>query len=177
MDETKDVAEESPVTVSETSAAGDACLGMLLNLCMSMAVAAGALLAYHYWVAIPGQQKVGFVDVAEILRLKELEVSARMTQGGRDAEGEAYDAVTRFSADLEAALDDLQQECACTLLVRTAVVKPGKSEDLTPEAKQRLGIDRLDANQLVRQIGTAGGRGALPAREGAPGSDPMPPYR
>ena len=177
MDETRDATEQAPATASGIPAAADSWLGLSFNLCVSLVIIAGALSAYHYLIVVPGQQKLGFVDVAEILRLKELEVTARMAQAGKDAEGEAYDAIRRFSADMEAALDDLQHECACALLVRSALVKSGTNEDFTTVLKQRLGLDRLDQNQLMRQIGAAGGRDAVPALGSAPGSDRVPPYR
>lgn len=126
-----------------------------------------ALIAYHFCVVAPNKQRFGVVDIAEVLNLKELQVtlSATQAESGENKGAEAFKEIARFAKDIEVALAEIQQECDCSLFVKAAVVKPAAAEDLTPQLKQRLGMDKVDQTQLVQQLRGAGGRGQPPMLE------------
>lgn len=125
------------------------------------------LIAYHFFVVAPNKQRFGVVDIAEVLNLKELQVTLAATQAepGENKGAAAFEEIARFAKDIEVALAEIQQECGCSLFVKAAVVKPAAAEDLTPQLKQRLGMDKVDQAQLVQQLRGAGGRGQPPMLE------------
>lgn len=125
------------------------------------------LIAYHFLIVAPNKQRFGVVDIAEVLNLKELQVTLAATQAepGENKGAAAFEEIARFAKDIEVALAEIQQECGCSLFVKAAVVKPAAAEDFTPQLKQRLGMDKVDQAQLVQQLRGAGGRGQPPLLE------------
>lgn len=139
-------------------------LGLAINTVTTLVIAAGMIAAYHFMVAAPTKQKIAVVDIAEILGLKELQVTAAATSpDATDKQrSEAFEEITKFARDMETAVNDLQADCGCTLLVRAAVVKVTAAEDLTSALKERLGMAGLDQAKLIQQIRSAGGAGQPP---------------
>ena len=125
------------------------------------------LIAYHFLVVAPNKQRFGVVDIAEVLNLKELQVTLAATQAepGENKGAAAFEEIARFAKDIEVALAEIQQECGWSLFVKAGVVKPAAAEDFTPQLKQRLGMEKVDQAQLVQQLRGAGGRGQPPLLE------------
>ena len=121
-------------------------LGYAIQTVLVLAIVAVSLLAYHFTVADKAAQRFALLDVGEVINLKQLAITDLATREGvTDKEREKiYDMVTSFSREIEGAVTQIQQECNCTLLVRSAVVKTGTAEDLTPLLKQRLGLDKSE---------------------------------
>lgn len=153
-------------TTPETAAVKDdsSWMGFALNGAITLVTVIAVLMAYHFLVAVPSKQKIAVVDIADILSLKQLEVTVAASKPGvTDAQrGESFELIGKFAKEMEAAIAEVQQECGCLLLVKAAVVKASSSEDMTPVLKQRLGMDRLDQAELVKQLQSQGGSGQPP---------------
>lgn len=153
-------------TTPETAAVKDdsSWLGLALNGAITLVTVIAVLMAYHYLVAVPSKQKIAVVDVADVLSLKQLEVTVAASKPGvTDAQrGESFEMIGKFAKEMEATIAEMQQECGCLLLVKAAVVKAASSEDMTPALKQRLGMDTLDQAQLLKQVQSLGGSGQPP---------------
>lgn len=163
-------AAETPMAESEAEekVTDSSLMGYLINGTMALVIVLVAMVAYHFAFVVPNKQRIAVVDIAEILQLKQLEVT--LTTAKPEAtdvqRGEAYDSISRFAKDVEVAINSLQSECGCILLVRAAVVKTGSGEDMTDALKQRLGMAHLNQNQLMQQLRNLGGRGTPPLLEG-----------
>ena len=139
-------------------------LGLALNGAITLVTVIAVLMAYHYLVAVPSKQKIAVIDIADVLSLKQLEVTVAASKPGlTDAQrGESFEMIGKFAKEMEATIAEMQQECGCLLLVKAAVVKAASSEDMTPALKQRLGMDTLDQAQLLKQVQSLGGSGQPP---------------
>ena len=139
-------------------------LGLALNGAITLVTVIAVLMAYHDLVAVPSKQKIAVIDIADVLSLKQLEVTVAASKPGvTDAQrGESFELIGKFAKEMEAAISEMQQECGCLLLVKAAVVKASSSEDMTPVLKQRLGMDSLDQAELVKQLQSQGGSGQPP---------------
>lgn len=127
------------------------------------------LTIYHFTIAEKNAQRIALLDINEVVSTKQLaitELSLRKGVTDRDRE-DLYDQITSFSKEIEKAVEDIQAECGCTLLVRSAVVKAANGEDLTPVLKAKLGLDKSIAD-LTKMIQ---GR-SQPSAPLAPGSEP-----
>jgi len=108
-----------------------------------------ALIAiYHFAVVERTAQRFALLDISEVIGIKQLVIAdMAIRPGTTDMDREQiYDSVASFAKDIEAAVAQIQLECACTLLVRSAVVKTTAAEDLTPLLKARLGLDKSIAD-------------------------------
>lgn len=139
----------------------------LISLATTVLVVLVAIVSYHFLVVEKTKQKYAFVDIAEVLSIKELQVTiATMKPDATDAtRGEAFEAVATFGKEMEGVISDLQRECGCSIFVRAAVVKPLDAEDLTGELKRRLGMHNLNQSDLAKQLRMLGGRGSAPMLE------------
>jgi hypothetical protein len=148
----------------EESEKDNSWMGMLVNVAISLVLVIAVLAAYHFMFVVPNKQKFAVIDIAEVLQLKELEVTAASSgQGVTDAHrGEAFESITKFASSIEQAIAELQHDCACTLLVRAAVIKSPETDDLTPALKQKLGMENLDQTKLLQQIRSIKGAGKAP---------------
>ena len=131
-------------------------MGMAINAAVALLVAIVALLAYHQFFVLPNKQRLAMLDIAEVLQLKELQVTVGLSQPGVDdkARGDTFQEITAFAQGMEKAIAEIQEDCGCTLLVRAAVVK-GQGEDLTPLLKQKMGLANVDQATLLRQLKAA----------------------
>lgn len=137
-------------------------------LLLSVLVALSALTLYDHYVLRPRQQ-VATVALRDLLELKQLQVTIALTRPGvTDREREAgYDEIAGFAKRLETALDELSMQCACTILVRDAVVKT-HGADLTSELARRLGVADLKRDELIDRLRRQGGSTpVLPSPDGA----------
>lgn len=143
-------------------------LGRLINIASTVLIVVVVLMAYHYFLVAPNKQKYAVVDLSEVLNIKELQVTiaAMRPDASEEAKSKAYDEVAKFGKDVEVALNDLQQECGCSIFVKAAVVKPAGAEDLTPELKHRLGMENVNPADLLKQLRSLGGGGRSPIIEG-----------
>ena len=153
-------AEEAPPL--EAGAAGSYAMYLIASTLLAMLVVMSALAAYHYWLA-PRSKPLATVDLAEVLELKQLQITAASTKAGATDKDRAaaFDEIGQFARDMEAAVADLSRECDCVLLVRAAVVR-GVAEDLTPALKRKMGVDRLNAADMMQAIVGKRGASALP---------------
>lgn len=106
---------------------------VLLNAFFSAVLAAVGIAAYDHFVVRPSQI-VGVVDLSEIYRSKEAEFAHLMSAGG-SGEGRARaTALARaFAQRLPGALEELPQECACLVILRSSLVGTAPREvDMTP---------------------------------------------
>ncbi|MBN8762009.1 MAG: hypothetical protein J0I63_01440 [Thiobacillus sp.] len=107
---------EAPATEDQAGAqpemGGDFIMVSWISLLMALLVSTVSLAAYHFWLAKP---TAGFavVDLASM--------------------------VSRIGPAIEHAVDRLQKECGCTIVVKSAVIA-GPAEDLTPRLKAMLGM-------------------------------------
>lgn len=159
--------EAAPEVVETQDKEGSRWLEALIRGMGTLLIVLVTLIAYHFLVVAPNKQRFGVVDIAEVLNLKELQVTLAATQAepGENKGAAAFEEIARFAKDIEVALAEIQQECGCSLFVKAAVVKPAAAEDFTPQLKQRLGMDKVDQAQLVQQLRGAGGRGQPPMLE------------
>ena len=153
-------AEEVPAP-EVAAATGSYAMHLTASMLLSVLVVMLALTVYHYWLA-PRAKPLATVDLAEVLELKQLEVTAASTKAGATDKDRAaaFDEIGRFARDMEAAVSDLSRDCDCVLLVRAAVVR-GVAEDLTPALKKKMGVDRLNAADMMQAIASKPAASAL----------------
>ena len=100
-----------------------------------LATIAAAIGAYDHWRATP-TQRIAVVNLAEVYRQKETEFSSMLTRSTSAEEREqAMQLASRFAKRLPEALEDLPRECACLVLLSSAVVAPSTG---TPDLTVRL---------------------------------------
>ncbi|MDZ7585827.1 MAG: hypothetical protein U0938_13510 [Thiobacillus sp.] len=119
---------------------GDFLMVSWISLLMALLVSTVTLAAYHFWLAKP---TAGFavVDLASVVRIKETEFTTLLSRPNVSDEDRksAYLMVSRIGPSIEHAVDRLQKDCGCTIVVKSAVIA-GPAEDLTPHLKAMLGM-------------------------------------
>ncbi|KQP23389.1 hypothetical protein [Pseudorhodoferax sp. Leaf267] len=101
-------------------------------------VTGASLAAYDRWVLRPALA-IGTVDLAEVYRAKEAQFAQLLTAtAGEEERQQALALARRFAQRLPAALDELPRECACLVVVRTAVVGSPHAQDLTPRLRAKV---------------------------------------
>jgi Type-F conjugative transfer system protein (TrbI_Ftype) len=118
---------------------------MWVSLVVSLLVAACALAAYHGLA----RRELATVDLAEIVRIKQMQFTEFLSRPeASDADrAAALDLVARLGPSIDAAVERLQQECGCAILVKGAVVG-GVTRDLTERLKEKLDLAGLSSRQL-----------------------------
>ncbi|WP_126448117.1 hypothetical protein [Sulfuricystis multivorans] len=159
---------EAEVTSDDVEKGESVWLGRLISLVTTVLIVVIVLIAYHYFYVLPNKQRYAVVDLSEVLNIKELQVTiaAMRPDASEEAKLKAYDDVAKFGKDVGVALNELQQECGCSIFVKAAVVKPAGAEDLTPELKRRLGMENVNQDELVKQLRSLGGGSRTPIIEG-----------
>lgn len=113
---------------------------MLATAVVSSLVTGIGLAAYDRWGLRP-PLVIGTVDLAEVYRAKETQFMQLLTaSGGEDERQQALDMARSFSQRLPAALDELPRECACLVIVRSAVVGSPHALDLTPALRRKVDL-------------------------------------
>lgn len=104
-------------------------------------IVAIALLAYDRLVVGPARV-IGVVDVGEVYRLKEAEFTQIVTKSGSENERQRALAMARqFAQRLPVALEELPRDCACLVVIRTAVAGfPPNATDLTALLKRKVDL-------------------------------------
>lgn len=110
---------------------------------MNALLSAALLFGYALWMAPPPAPRLAVLDVAELYRLKEMQVTALLTK--RDATEEersgALKAAGTFGTEVTTLLRALHEECQCLVLARGAVIgQPQALPDFTPDMRRRLGL-------------------------------------
>lgn len=128
-------------------------LGYAIQTMITLVLVGVVLFAYHHFYVAPNKQRIAVLDVREILELKQMQLATDASRPGlTDSErSEIFDKIGTFSGELERAVEDLQAQCGCTLLVRAAVVRPG-TDDLTTELKVRLGLGDLKTDEMLKRF-------------------------
>jgi hypothetical protein len=106
-------------------------------------VSAALIALVHLWLVPERMPPVAVLDVAELYRLKELQVAAVLVK--RDASDEERTGALRgaagFGTEVSTLLEKLPDECRCVVLARGAVVGAAPLlRDLTPDVRRRLGL-------------------------------------
>ncbi len=112
---------------------------LLINALMTSALIA----AHARWIAPAHTPRMAVLDVAELYRLKEHELtSALMKPDAKEAErADALKRAHAFGTDVSTLIAQLPTECDCMIVARGAVVgSPKNLRDLTPLVRQRLGL-------------------------------------
>lgn len=117
----------------------DAIVLLTVNALVSAAMIATAAV----WFPRIQHPPFALLDVAELYRLKESQVSAVLVK--RDASeterAAAVQAAAGFGNEVTSILDALPAQCGCLVLTRGAVVgAPARLPDLTPDVRRRLGL-------------------------------------
>lgn len=142
----RDVSSSKDVPATEDQAGaqpevrGDFLMVSWISLLMALFVTTVTLAAYHFWLAKP---TAGFavVDLASVVKIKETEFTTLLSRPNVSDEDRkaAYLIVSRIGPAIEHAVDRLQKDCGCTIVVKSAVIA-GPAEDLTPHLKAMLGM-------------------------------------
>jgi hypothetical protein len=106
-------------------------------------VSAALIALVHLWLVPERVPALAVLDVAELYRLKELQVAAALVK--RDASDEERDDALRraagFGTEVSTVLQALPSECRCIVLARGAVMgSEPLLRDLTPDVRRRLGL-------------------------------------
>lgn len=108
---------------------------------LTLLVVALALAAYDRLVA-RATKSIGVVDVGQVYRLKEAEFTQLVTKSTSEQERQqALAMAQRFAQQLPLALEELSRDCACLVLVRSAVAgNPPHALDLTMLLRRKVGL-------------------------------------
>ena len=117
-----------------------ACVPQLLSqVLLCLFVVAASLVAYDRLVFRPALV-VGVVDVAEVYRAKEAEFTQTLTKASSEEDRQQALLMARaFAQRLPIALEELPRECACLVLIKTAVAGPMPNTiDLTAQLRRKV---------------------------------------
>lgn len=123
---------------------------------LAIAVSLLSIFIYHTIIAAPSKTRLAAIDIGEVMDIKQLQLTqAAMAKDIDDSgRGRLYDEVTTFSAEVEKAINTIQEECGCTLIVRAAIVK-GDVPDLTEQLKIKLGMAGVNPVNLAKSLTAA----------------------
>lgn len=141
MNETdKTAAVEAPV-LDEPGGESGALADLMRAALLAVAVTASIAAAVLSWMAFKHASAAPFatVDIAAFVKEKEAQFTALLSKPSvSDADRQAaFIMVQKLGPEIERAVSRLQQECGCTILVKSAVVA-GPSSDLTPRLRELL---------------------------------------
>lgn len=110
---------------------------------MNALLSAALLFGYALWMMPPPVPRFAVLDVAELYRLKEMQVTAVLTKrdATEDERSGALKAAGTFGTEVTTLLRALHEECQCLVLARGAVIgQPQALPDFTPDMRRRLGL-------------------------------------
>jgi len=112
---------------------------ILVHAGFAVLIVLGMLTAYDRAVVRPAQ-RVGVVDVGEVYRQKEAEFTQLLTRATTEADREKAFALARsFAQRLPAALEELPRDCACLVVLKSAVAgRTPQTVDLTVLLQQKV---------------------------------------
>jgi hypothetical protein len=102
------------------------------------------LSAYHFWVN--QKTSIAVVDVSEVMAIQQSQFVKLLSSGTvTDKQREdSFAMVAGFGDRLKAAIDSVQKDCRCTLIVKNAVI--GEVSDYTDSLKAKMGMAGLKAD-------------------------------
>ncbi|GAB2855811.1 hypothetical protein GCM10027277_25470 [Pseudoduganella ginsengisoli] len=112
---------------------------ILAGIAVALSINAVALAAYHHWVIQP-IPVVGVVDAWLVFREEQTRHLQAVSSGTDDvARSKALAAARDFAAGYPARLAELQRDCGCLVVDRSAIAAlPDGVQDLTPLLRQRV---------------------------------------
>lgn len=112
-----------------------------LHVAATLFIVAVALLAYDRIVVRPARL-IGVVDVGEVYRLKEAEFTQIVTKGSSEEDRQrALTMARQFAQRLPVALEELPRDCACLVVIRSAIAGiPPNATDLTGVLKRKVDL-------------------------------------
>lgn len=107
--------------------------------------------------------KLAVVDLREIMEIEETQLTLLVSRADTNDEDrlKAYSRLQSFGGDLTKAINQIQGDCKCTLLNRSAYVGE-VPHDYTPELKEKLGMAGVDLEQL-RKLTADSVRATMPS--------------
>jgi hypothetical protein len=97
--------------------------------------------------------RFAIADVEEVFAIAQLQMTDLIT--GKDVSDrereQAFELASQFGPKIEAALDAIQADCRCLLLVRGAVAR-GRLPDYTDGLKRAIGVQGLDVAALKKKV-------------------------
>ena len=134
------VAVPTPTPTPATVSAGQGGVSLMMAGLIAMLASGLSVGAYHLAMA-PHMTRLAVVDLPAVYREKETAFERMLTkEGATDKEREAALAIAReFAVRLPKALDELANECACTVLTDNAVAGRYKAVDLTATLRAKVG--------------------------------------
>lgn len=101
----------------------------------------GIMLAVYHFAFAPKEAAFAVVDLAAAVKVREAEFAQLLSGpnvGDRERQ-QAFHLVQNIGPEIEKAIQRLQKECECVIVVKSAVVA-GPATDLTPRLLAHLGI-------------------------------------
>lgn len=120
---------------------------------LAIAVSVLAIYIYHAFIIDANKTRLAVIDIGEVMDIKQLQLTQAAMAKDIDDSGRArlYDEVTSFSNEVESAINTIQKECGCTLIVRAAIVK-GDAPDLTEQLKAKLGMAGVSPEIIAKAL-------------------------
>jgi hypothetical protein len=121
---------ERPESPQDATEAGWQWQPALLAFLLSVALTVAIVMLYHHRYAASGSYAT--VDIGSIVKERETQFAALLSKPDvRDQDRQAaFRLVQQLGPEIERSVDVLQQECKCTILVKSAVIA-GPANDLT----------------------------------------------
>lgn len=123
----------------------------------------GALIAAVVLIAGANKQPpLAVMDLVEVSEIEQARLTLMVSKKSTTDEDrlKAYAKLKSFGDELSKAIREVQAECKCTLLNRSAYIGD-VPRDYTPELKAKLGMEGIDLEQL-RQLTAETMRSSLP---------------
>jgi hypothetical protein len=117
--------------------------GFFLVTGMNLLLSAGLVAAALMWMHQTRPPAIAVLDVAELYRLKEAQVTALLVEPRTTdtQRAQALRQVTEFGQEVASLMQTLPQTCRCLVLARGSVLARSTDlPDLTDEARKRLGL-------------------------------------
>lgn len=126
---------EQPESPQETAEAGWQWLPALVAFLLSIAITVAIVMFYHHRYSASGSYAT--VDIGLIVKERETQFAALLSKPDvRDQDRQAaFRLVQKLGPEIERSVGLLQQECKCTILVKSAVIA-GPAIDLTARLRE-----------------------------------------
>ena len=136
MNETASI--EQPEVPKEPVDAGWQWQPAMLAFLLSVAISVAIVMYYHHRYAASGSYAT--VDIGSIVKERETQFAALLSKPDvRDQDRQAaFRLVQKLGPEIERGVGVLQEECKCTILVKSAVIA-GPAIDLTSRLREIMG--------------------------------------
>jgi hypothetical protein len=113
------------------------------------------MLGAYYWYFHVHHKTgaIATVDLSEVVKIYELQFTSLLARPNvTDKERQdAYNIVSQVGPNIEKAINALQQQCGCTVLVKSAVLA-GSTTDMTDDLKKLLGLEGMSSRGMVQPM-------------------------